>query len=107
VYTKKEPVGVVAAITPWNSPLYLTFLKLAPALAAGNTIVIKPSEYTSASLLEFAKLTEEAGVPDGVINIITGFGNEVGDALTTHPHISKVAFTGGPEAARHIVKNTA
>lgn len=107
VYTKKEPVGVVAAITPWNSPLYLTFLKLAPALAAGNTIVIKPSEYTSASLLEFAKLTEEAGVPDGVINIITGFGNEVGDALTTHPHISKVAFTGGPEAARHIVKDTA
>jgi acyl-CoA reductase-like NAD-dependent aldehyde dehydrogenase len=107
VYTKKEAVGVVAAITPWNSPLYLTFLKLAPALAAGNTIVIKPSEYTSASLLEFVKLTQQAGIPDGVINIVTGFGNEVGDALTTHRNVSKVAFTGGPEAARHIIKNTA
>lgn len=107
VYTKKEPLGVVAAITPWNSPLYLTFLKLAPALAAGNTIVIKPSEYTSASLLEFMKLTEEAGFPPGVINVVTGFGDEVGSPLTTHPKVRKIAFTGGAQAARHIVSNSA
>lgn len=107
VYTKKEPVGVVAAITPWNSPLYLTFLKLAPALAAGNTIVIKPSEYTSASLLEFMGLIEEAGFPPGVINVITGFGNEVGEVLTTHSKVRKIAFTGGAAAARYIVENSA
>lgn len=107
VYTKKEPIGVVAAITPWNSPLYLTFIKLAPALAAGNTIVIKPSEYTSASLLEFMEIIEEAGFPPGVINVVTGFGDEVGDALTSHPKVSRTAFTGGPVAASHIIKNSA
>lgn len=107
VYTKKEPIGVVAAITPWNSPLYLTFIKLAPALAAGNTLVIKPSEYTSASLLEFMELIEEAGFPPGVINVVTGFGDEVGDALTSHPKVSRTAFTGGPVAASHIIKNSA
>lgn len=107
VYTKKEPIGVVAAITPWNSPLYLTFIKLAPALAAGNTIVIKPSEYTSASLLEFMKLVEDAGFPPGVINVVTGFGNEVGDALTSHPKVKRIAFTGGNIAAGHVIKNSA
>src|SRR5699024_1192807 len=78
-YTIKEPIGVVAAITPWNNPLLLTLNKLAPAIAAGNTVVIKPSEYSSASILEFMKLVEEAGFPSGVINIVTGFGNEIGD----------------------------
>ena len=94
-YTKHEPLGVVAAIVPWNSPLLLTSWKMAPALAAGNTIIIKPSEYTSASALEFVKLVEQAGFPPGVVNVITGFGAEVGEPLVTHPNIAKIAFTGG------------
>ncbi|MFG1298376.1 aldehyde dehydrogenase [Xanthobacter sp. V3C-3] len=94
-YTKLEPLGVVVAITPWNSPLALTTWKMAPALAAGNTIVIKPSEYTSASLLELAKLAEQAGFPKGVVNVVTGFGPEVGEPLVCHPLTAKVAFTGG------------
>ena len=94
-YTKHEPLGVVAAIVPWNSPLMLTSWKMAPALAAGNTIIIKPSEYTSASALEFVKLVEQAGFPPGVVNVITGFGAEVGEPLVAHPKVAKVAFTGG------------
>ncbi|WNS77508.1 aldehyde dehydrogenase [Bacillus sp. DTU_2020_1000418_1_SI_GHA_SEK_038] len=107
VFTSREPLGVVAAITPWNSPLYLTTLKLAPALVAGNTIVIKPSEMTSASLLELMKLVEEAGFPPGVVNVVTGFGIPVGDSLTSHPLVRRVAFTGGEESARHVVRNSA
>lgn len=107
VFTNREPLGVVAAITPWNSPLYLTTLKLAPALVAGNTIVIKPSEVTSASLLELVRLVEEAGFPPGVVNVVTGFGQPVGEALTTHPLVRKIAFTGGEESARHVVRNSA
>jgi acyl-CoA reductase-like NAD-dependent aldehyde dehydrogenase len=107
VFTSREPIGVVAAITPWNSPLYLTFLKLAPALIAGNTIVIKPSEYTSASLLEFMKIIEEAEFPPGVVNVVTGFGDGVGSPLSSHPLVKRVAFTGGSESARHIVHNSA
>lgn len=107
VFTSKEPHGVVAAITPWNSPLYLTTLKLAPALIAGNTIVIKPSEMTSASLLELVKLVEKAGFPPGVVNVVTGFGTPVGDTLTSHSLLRRIAFTGGPESARHIVRNSA
>ncbi|WP_246231692.1 aldehyde dehydrogenase [Sporosarcina jiandibaonis] len=106
-FTTREPLGVVAAITPWNSPLYLTTLKLAPALVAGNTIVIKPSEMTSASLLELMKLVEEAGFPPGVVNVVTGFGEPVGETLTAHPLVRRVAFTGGAESARHVVRNTA
>lgn len=106
-FTTREPLGVIAAITPWNSPLYLTTLKLAPALVAGNTIVIKPSEVTSASLLELMKLVEEAGFPRGVVNVVTGFGDPVGSSLTSHPLVRRVAFTGGAESARHIVRNTA
>ncbi|KQO79139.1 aldehyde dehydrogenase [Rhizobium sp. Leaf262] len=94
-YTKYEPLGVVVAITPWNSPLALTTWKMAPALAAGNTIVIKPSEYTSASILELAKLAHEAGFPKGVVNVVTGFGQDVGEPLVRHPLTAKVAFTGG------------
>jgi acyl-CoA reductase-like NAD-dependent aldehyde dehydrogenase len=107
VFSTREPIGVVAAITPWNSPLYLTFLKLAPALVAGNTIVIKPSEYTSASLLEFVKLVEEAGFPPGVVNVVTGFGDSVGSPLTSHRLVKRIAFTGGTESAKHVVRNSA
>lgn len=105
-YTRKEPIGVVVAITPWNNPLLLTLNKLAPAIAAGNTVVIKPSEYSSASILEFMKLIEEAGFPPGVVNVITGFGSEIGDALTGHPKVHRVSFTGGEISARKIVKNS-
>lgn len=107
VFSSREPLGVVAAITPWNSPLYLTALKLAPALIAGNTIVIKPSEYTSASLLELMRLVEQAGFPPGVVNVVTGFGHPVGDSLTSHPLIDRIAFTGGLNSARHVVRNSA
>ena len=106
-YTKYEPVGVVACIMPWNSPLPLTSLKLAPALAAGNTVVLKPSEFTSASLLEFVKLVEAAGFPPGVVNVVTGYGTEIGDALVSHPLVDRIAFTGGPEAGRAINEKAA
>jgi aldehyde dehydrogenase (NAD+) len=94
-YTLEEPLGVIAAIVPWNSPLMLAGWKLAPALAAGNTFVWKPSEHSSVSALEFASIFAEAGLPPGVVNIVTGFGNEVGDALVGHPDVAKIAFTGG------------
>ena len=97
-----EPLGVCALITPWNSPLLLLAWKLAPALAAGNTVVIKPSEYTSASTLELVRLVEQAGIPPGVVNVVTGFGAEVGMPLVRHPLVRKVAFTGGEDAGRRI-----
>ncbi len=101
-YTKYEPKGIVAIITPWNSPLTLTSWKLAPALAAGCTAIIKPSEFTSVSMLEFAPLFAEAGFPKGVVNVITGLGSEVGAALVAHPKVSHVGFTGGGAAGRRI-----
>jgi aldehyde dehydrogenase (NAD+) len=101
-YTRYEPLGVVAAITPWNSPLALTTWKLAPALAAGNTVVVKPSEFTSASILELARLVQEAGFPAGVLNVVTGFGAEVGEPLVRHPLVAKVAFTGGEAGGRRV-----
>ena len=101
-FTLEEPLGVVAAITPWNSPLMLATWKLAPALAAGNTVVWKPSEHSSVSALEFGKLFEEAGLPPGVVNIICGFGNEVGEALVTHPDVAKIAFTGGDRTGQGV-----
>jgi (Z)-2-((N-methylformamido)methylene)-5-hydroxybutyrolactone dehydrogenase len=95
-YILKEPVGVCGFITPWNSPLMLTTWKLAPALAAGCAVVIKPSEFTSASLLEFMKLViEPAELPPGIVNVVTGYGATVGEALVTHPKLAKIAFTGG------------
>jgi acyl-CoA reductase-like NAD-dependent aldehyde dehydrogenase len=97
-----EPLGVCALITPWNSPLLLLAWKLAPALAAGNTVVIKPSEYTSASTLELMALVAQAGFPAGVVNVVTGFGDEAGMPLVTHPLVRKVAFTGGEAAGRAI-----
>jgi acyl-CoA reductase-like NAD-dependent aldehyde dehydrogenase len=102
-YILKEPVGVCAFITPWNSPLMLVGWKLAPALAAGCTVVIKPSEFTSASLLEFTKLViEPAELPPGVINVVTGYGSVVGEPLVTHPKVAKVAFTGGTATGARV-----
>jgi acyl-CoA reductase-like NAD-dependent aldehyde dehydrogenase len=101
-FTRYEPLGVCACITPWNSPLLLLAWKAAPALAAGNTLVIKPSEYTSASTLEFARLSELAGFPKGVINVITGYGAEVGEPLVRHKKVPKLAFTGGEEGGRRV-----
>ncbi|HEY0285429.1 MAG TPA: aldehyde dehydrogenase [Pseudomonas sp.] len=106
-YTVREPMGVVAGIIPWNSPLYLTAIKLAPALAAGNTVVLKPSEHASATVLELARLALEAGIPPGVINIVTGYGPSTGAALTRHPLVRKIAFTGGAATARHVVRSSA
>ena len=107
VTTTRIPIGVIAAIIPWNSQMLLTAVKLAPALAMGNTIVIKASELAPVTLLEFAKLVEKSGIPKGVVNIITGLGEPCGKALTTHDLVERIAFTGGPETAKHIVKNSA
>ena len=101
-FTREEPLGVVAAITPWNSPLLLAAWKLAPALAAGNTVVWKPSEFSSVSALAFGELFAKAGFPPGVVNIVTGYGNEVGEPLITHPDVVKVAFTGGDRTGEHV-----
>jgi aldehyde dehydrogenase (NAD+) len=100
-------VGVVAAITPWNSPLMLASWKIAPALAAGCTVVIKPSEFTSASTLEFARLCDEAGFPPGVFNVVTGFGDEVGSPLVDHPLVRKISFTGSDATGRKINEQAA
>ena len=105
--TTRIPIGVIAAIIPWNSQMFLTATKLAPALAMGNTVVIKSSELAPAVLFEFAKLIEKTGIPKGVVNVITGFGDPCGKTLTTHDMVEKIAFTGGPETARHIIKNSA
>ena len=107
VITTREPIGVIAAIIPWNSQMLLTAVKLAPALAMGNTVVIKSSELAPATMFEFAKLIEKTGIPKGVINVITGFGEPCGRALTTHKDVERIAFTGGPETARHIIRNSA
>ena len=106
-YTRHEPLGVIAMIIPWNSPLLLLAWKLAPALAAGNTVVVKPSEYTSASALEFMKLIEAAGFPPGVVNVVTGFGTEAGTPLVAHPKVAKVAFTGSDATGQRIYEAAA
>ncbi|UAB91336.1 aldehyde dehydrogenase (plasmid) [Ruegeria sp. SCSIO 43209] len=107
VWLRREPVGVVAAIVPWNSQLFLSAVKIGPALAAGCTVVLKASEDGPAPMLEFARIFDQAGFPPGVLNVITGFGPECGAVLTSHPDVDHVAFTGGPETARHIVRNSA
>jgi len=106
-FTREEPLGVVAAITPWNSPLLLATWKLAPLLAAGCTVVWKPSEFSSVSAFAFAELFERAGFPPGVVNIVTGFGNEVGEPLITHPDVAKVAFTGGDRTGEYVYQAAA
>ena len=106
-FTRHEPLGVVCAITPWNSPLMLAAWKMAPALAAGCTVVLKPSEFTSASTLEFVKLFEEAGFPPGVVNVVTGFGKEVGTPLVEHPLVRKISFTGSDATGRAINQSAA
>ena len=105
--TIREPLGVIAAVVPWNSQLFLVAVKIGPALAAGNTVVLKASEHASAPMLEFAKVFEEAGFPPGVFNVISGLGEPCGRALTTHPLVDRSSFTGGPETARHVVRNSA
>jgi aldehyde dehydrogenase (NAD+) len=106
-YTVYEPKGVVAIITPWNSPLTLTSWKLAPALAAGCTTVIKPSEFTSASMIELATIATDAGVPPGVINVVTGFGPDVGEPLVSHADVAHIGFTGGEVAGQKIYEAAA
>ena len=106
-FTRREPLGVVAALTPWNSPLLVSCMMIAPALAAGCTVVMKPSEFSSVSTLEFVKLFEEAGFPPGVVNVVTGLGTEVGAQLVTHPLVEVIAFTGSDSTGRHINKEAA
>ena len=107
VWLRREPVGVVAMIVPWNSQLFLSAVKIGPALAAGCTVVLKASEDGPAPLLEFARLVHEAGFPPGVFNVLTGFGPTCGAALTRHRMVDHIAFTGGPESARNVVRNSA
>jgi (Z)-2-((N-methylformamido)methylene)-5-hydroxybutyrolactone dehydrogenase len=106
-FTRYEPLGVVGMITPWNSPLLLLAWKLAAALAAGNAAIIKPSEFTSASTLEFMRLFEKAGFPAGVVNTVTGFGAEAGAALVEHPAVSKIAFTGSDIGGQKVYETAA
>ncbi|MEA2419305.1 MAG: (Z)-2-((N-methylformamido)methylene)-5-hydroxybutyrolactone dehydrogenase [Thermoleophilaceae bacterium] len=107
IYTRREPVGVVAAIVPWNSPLLLTIWKLAPALAAGCTFVLKPSDHTPVSALEFAKRVEEAGLPPGVFNVVTSKDAATGQALVEHPLVDKIAFTGSTRVGKAIARSAA
>src|SRR5215210_4404807 len=106
-YTLREPIGVCGQIIPWNFPLLMAAWKLAPALAAGNTVVLKPAEQTPVNALELGKLIQEAGFPDGVVNIVPGYGETAGAALAAHPGIDKVAFTGSTEVGKIIAKAAA
>lgn len=100
-YTLREPLGVIGVIVPWNSPTFLTMMSICPALAAGNTIVLKPSEVTSGSAFELVRLAEEAGIPPGVLNVVTG-AREAGEALVEHPGVAKIAFTGSEAGGKAI-----
>ena len=106
VFTRREPLGVIAAVVPWNSQLFLSAVKIGPALAAGNTVVLKVSEHASAPMLEFGALIEAAGIPPGVVNIISGHGDPCGRVLTSHKLVARISFTGGPGAARQILTNS-
>jgi aldehyde dehydrogenase (NAD+)/phenylacetaldehyde dehydrogenase len=106
-YTVREPLGVIGAIIPWNFPLLLAARKIAPALAAGNTVVLKPPEEASLSCLELARILAEAGLPPGVLNVVTGHGEEAGAALVDHPDVAKISFTGGTDTGRLIMRNAA
>ena len=106
-YTRHEPVGVIAQIVPWNFPLFMAAMKLAPALAAGNTIVLKPAEQTPLTALYLGQLLNEAGIPPGVVNIVSGLGGDAGQALITHPDVDKIAFTGSTTTGQHIMRTAA
>src|SRR5438445_6130899 len=106
-YTLREPVGVCGQIIPWNFPLLMAAWKLAPALAAGNTVVLKPAEQTPVNAMELGKLIQEAGFPDGVVNIVPGYGETAGAALASHPGINKIAFTGSTEVGKIIARAAA
>jgi phenylacetaldehyde dehydrogenase len=105
VYTRKEPVGVVGAIVPWNFPLCQAVFKIAPALAAGCTVVLKPAEQTPLTAIRLAELTVDAGFPDGVVNVLPGYGETSGQALVDHPGVDKIAFTGSVEVGKHIARS--
>ena len=106
-YTLKEPYGVVGLIFPWNGPIFNACAKIAPALAAGCSSVVKPAEETPLSALLLDRLIHEAGVPEGVVNLITGYGHTAGAAITAHPDVEKVAFTGSTEVGKMIVQASA
>jgi len=106
-FTLREPIGVVGAITPWNSPLPMVMLKIAPVLATGCTLVLKPAELTPLTAMRLAEICQEAGVPNGVINIVNGYGETAGAALAAHPGVDKIAFTGSTDVGRLIVKAAA
>jgi aldehyde dehydrogenase (NAD+) len=106
-YTLREPIGVVGAIIPWNFPLLMAVWKIAPALACGNTIVLKPAEQTPLSALELAAIAQEAGIPAGVLNVVTGYGETAGAALVKHPDVDKIAFTGSTAVGRIIMREAA
>ncbi len=107
VFTRREPIGVVVAIVPWNAQMFLTATKLGPALAAGCSVVLKASEIAPAPMLEFARLIDDAGFPPGVVSVITGDAENCSIPLTRHPEVDRIAFTGGPQTARHVVRNSA
>jgi acyl-CoA reductase-like NAD-dependent aldehyde dehydrogenase len=107
VFTKRMPIGVVAAVVPWNAQMFLSATKLGPALAAGCSVILKASEIAPVPMLEFAKLIDQAGFPDGVVSVITGDAENCSIPLTRHPQVDRIAFTGGPETARHVVRNSA
>lgn len=107
VYTRREPIGVVAAIVPWNFPVCQACFKVAPALAAGCTIILKPAEQTPLSALILGKLALEAGIPEGVLNVLQGEGETTGEALVTHPGVAKIAFTGSEAVGKHIARSAA
>ena len=106
-YTLRQPIGVAACISPWNLPLYLLTWKVAPALAAGNTVVAKPSEITPMTAYLFSKICQKAGLPKGVLNIVHGYGNKVGDALCRHPDVPIISFTGGTSTGEKIASASA
>src|SRR5262249_23761580 len=106
-FTQLEPIGVAGLIIPWNGPFFIAILKLAPALAAGCSCVLKPAEETPLTALKLETIFREAGVPDGVVNVVTGYGETTGAALTAHPDVDKIAFTGSTEVGRLFVKAAA
>lgn len=107
VYTQRLPIGVVVAVVPWNAQMFLAATKLAPALTAGCSVVLKASEMAPAPMFEFARLIKQAGFPKSVVSVLSGDAENCAIPLTCHPDVDRIAFTGGPEAARHVVRNSA